>query len=186
MNTKKLHAGAVFGSLPVTNLDGETIDISKPTGSANWQMVVIYRGRHCPLCTKFLNSLALYRQRLLDIGIDVAAVSADSKAQLREHRSRLTVNFPLFYGLTLEQMENLGLYISVPRSEQETDHNFAEPALFVINAEGQIQVVDLSNNPFARPDLEVFVSGLEWIRKPDNNYPIRGTYDSASFGASYD
>lgn len=183
MNTKKLHAGAVFGLLPVTNLDGETIDISKPTGGADWQMVVVYRGRHCPLCTKFLNNLASYRQRLLDIGTDIAAVSADSKAQLREHQTRLDVNFPLFYGLTLEQMENLGLYISVPRSEQETDHNFAEPGLFVINEDGRIQVVDLSNNPFARPDLEALVSGLEWIRKPDNNYPIRGTYDSALYEA---
>lgn len=180
MKTGKLHAGSVFEALPVTNLDGDTIDISKPTGGADWQMVVVYRGRHCPLCTKYLNNIAQYRERLTDIGIDVAAVSADSKAQLREHRSRLEVNFPLFYGLTQEQMEDLGLYISVPRSEKETDHNFAEPGLFVINGDGQIQVVDLSNNPFARPDLEVFVSGLEWIRKPDNNYPIRGTYDSAA------
>ena len=106
----------------------------------------------------------------------IAAVSADSEAQLREHQSRLDVNFPLFYGLTLEQMENLGLYISIPRSEKETDHNFAEPGLFVINSDAQVQVVDLSNNPFARPDLKVFVSGLEWIRKPENNYPVRGTY----------
>ncbi len=180
MKSRKLHAGAVFDALPVTNLNGNTIDISKPTGDADWQMVVVYRGRHCPLCTKFLNNLASYRERLINIGIDVAAVSADSKAQLREHRSRLDVNFPLFYGLTQEQMENLGLYISIPRSEKETDHNFAEPGVFVINGDGQIQVVDLSNNPFARPDLEVFVSGLEWIRKPDNNYPIRGTFDSAA------
>jgi len=176
MNTKKLHAGAAFDALPVTNLDGDTIDISKPTGDADWQMVVVYRGRHCPLCTKFLNNLAQYRERLTNIGIDVAAVSADSKAQLREHRSRLDVNFPLFYGLTLQQMQDLGLYISIPRSEKETDHNFAEPGLFVINSDGHIQVVDLSNNPFARPDLDVFVSGLEWIRKPENNYPVRGTY----------
>jgi len=176
MNTKKLHAGTDFDALPVTNLDGDTIDISKPTGDADWQMVVVYRGRHCPLCTKFLNNLAGFRQRLLDIGVDIAAVSADSKAQLREHRSRLDVNFPLFYGLTLEQMRNLGLYISIPRSEKETDHNFAEPGLFVINSDGQVQVIDLSNNPFARPDLEVLVSGLEWIRKPENNYPVRGTY----------
>ena len=176
MNTKKLHAGATFDALPVTNLDGDTIDISKPTGDADWQIVVVYRGRHCPLCTKFLNNLAGFRQRLLDIGVDIAAVSADSKAQLREHRSRLDVNFPLFYGLTLEQMQDLGLYISIPRSEKETDHNFAEPGLFVINSDGQVQVIDLSNNPFARPDLEVFVSGLEWIRKPENNYPVRGTY----------
>ncbi len=176
MNTKKLHAGAAFDALPATNLDGDTIDISKPTGDADWQMVVVYRGRHCPLCTKFLNNLAQYRDRLTNIGINVAAVSADSKAQLREHRSRLDVNFPLFYGLTLQQMQDLGLYISIPRSEKETDHNFAEPGLFVINSDGHIQVVDLSNNPFARPDLDVFVSGLEWIRKPENNYPVRGTY----------
>ena len=73
-------------------------------------------------------------------------------------------------------MQTLGLYVSVPRSPQETDHNFAEAGLFVTNADGQLQVVDLSNNPFARPDLDVFVSGLEWIRSPENNYPIRGTF----------
>ncbi len=176
MKTSKLHAGSEFQSLNAHDDTGELVDISKPTGEADWQMVVVYRGRHCPLCTKFLNGLADYRQRLLDIGIDVAAVSADSKEQLDEHRARLEVNFPLFHGLTLEQMEDLGLYISVPRSEQETDHNFAEPGLFVINTDGKLQVADISNNPFARPDLEVFVSGLEWIRNPENNYPVRGTY----------
>ena len=176
MKTEKLHAGTKFQPLEVMNADDESVDISKPTGDADWQMVVVYRGRHCPLCTKFLNGLTDFRQRLLDIGIDVAAVSADSKAQLREHKSRLDVNFPLYYGLSLEQMQDLGLYISIPRSEKETDHNFAEPGLFVINGDGEVQVTDISNNPFARPDLEVFVSGLEWIRKPENNYPIRGTY----------
>lgn len=176
MKTSRLHAGSEFQTLNAYDDQGELVDISKPTGEADWQMVVVYRGRHCPLCTKFLNGLSGYRQRLLDIGIDVAAVSADSKEQLDEHRARLEVNFPLFHGLTLEQMEDLGLYISVPRSEKETDHNFAEPGLFVINADGRLQVADISNNPFARPDLEVFVSGLEWIRKPENNYPVRGTY----------
>ena len=176
MKTNKLHAGVNFQSLPVHDMNGTSVDISKPTGDADWQMVTVYRGRHCPMCTKFLNSLAGFRQRLLDIGIDIAAVSADNKEQLSDHLERLDVNFPVYYGLTLEQMQDLGLYISVPRSEKETDHNFAEPGLFVINSDSRLQVVDLSNNPFARPDLEVFVSGLEWIRKPENNYPIRGTF----------
>ena len=176
MKTPKLHAGTEFPALPVSDLHDALVDITRPTGNADWQMVVIYRGSHCPLCTKFLNSLAGFRQRLLDIGIDIAAVSGDSKEQLEEHLTRLDVNFPLFHGLTLEQMQELGLYISIPRSEKETDHNFAEPGLFVINADGEVQVIDLSNNPFARPDLEILVSGLEWIRSPENNYPIRGTY----------
>ena len=177
MKTSKLHAGAEFQPLPVRNGQDEVVDISKPTGDADWQMVVVYRGRHCPLCTKFLNNLAGFRQRLQDIGIDIAAVSADSKEQMEEHLGRLDVNFPFHFGLTIEQMQELGLYISIPRSEQETDHNFPEPGLFLVNGEGRLQVVDISNNPFARPDLEVFVSGLEWIRAPENNYPIRGTYE---------
>lgn len=176
MKTEKLHAGAEFPALSVSNQADSSVDISKPTGEADWQLVVVYRGRHCPLCTKFLNGLAGHRERLREIGVDIAAVSADSKEQLEDHLTRLDVNFPLYYGLTLEQMENLGLYISVPRSEKETDHNFAEPGMFVVNAQGEVQVVDISNNPFARPDLETFVSGLEWIRNPKNNYPIRGTY----------
>lgn len=176
MTKTKLSAGAQFPSVLVISQQGELVDISKPTGDADWQMVVVYRGRHCPLCTKFLNRLPEYRKRLLDIGIDTAAVSGDSKAQLEDHLEKLDVNFPLFYGLTVEQMQELGLYISIPRSEKETDHNFAEPGLFVINTDGEVQVVDISNNPFARPDIDVFVLGLEWIRNPENNYPIRGTY----------
>ena len=177
MASTKITAGARFPSLVVSSRSDDPVDISKPTGGADWQMVVVYRGRHCPLCTKFLNRLPEYRQRLLDIGIDVAAVSGDSRAQLESHLEKLDVNFPLYHGLSVEQMQALGLYVSIPRSAQETDHNFAEPGLFVVNADGDVQVVDISNNPFSRPDLEVLVSGLEWIRKPDNNYPVRGTFE---------
>ena len=176
MHTNKLHAGAAFPALPVQNLDGETADISKPTGNADWHMVVVYRGGHCPMCTKYLNKLEAFIQALADIGISVAAVSGDSKEQLEAHLENLDVTYPMYYGLTVEQMQQLGLYISVPRSEKETDHLFPEPGLFVINADRAVQVVDISNNPFVRPEHETLVSGLTWIRKPDNNYPIRGTH----------
>lgn len=176
MSDNKLPSGAAFPALQVSGLDDSIVDISQPTNGNDWHMVVIYRGWHCPMCTKFLNELAGFRERLSAIGVDIAAVSADSKEQLQDHLDQLDVNYPLFYGLTLQQMQKLGLYVSIPRSEKETDHNFPEPGMFVINADGAVQVIDISNNPFARPDLETFVSGLEWIRNPDNNYPIRGTY----------
>lgn len=174
MATSKFEAGTAFPALSKNTLDGITRDISQPQGEHDWQMLIVYRGRHCPLCTRFLNELAHFRTRLDEINIDLVAVSGDSKEQLQEHTTRLNVNFPLFYGLTLYEMQSLGLYISHPRSPQETDHPFAEPALFIINEQGTLQVVDISNNPFVRPDLENLVSGLEWIRR--NNYPIRGTY----------
>lgn len=174
--TDKLHAGSVFPQLKATLLNGEKIELGKPENGADWQLVVVYRGRHCPLCTKYLNQLEGFKEALLATGVDLIAVSGDSKEQLESHLPQLEVSFPLAYGLTVEQMQELGLYISDPRSAQETDHPFAEPGLFVVNAHGSIQVVDISNNPFVRPELQALVNGLGWIRNPDNNYPIRGMH----------
>ena len=70
-------------------------------------------------------------------------------------------------------MQQLGLYISHPRSPQETDRPFAEPGLFLINPAGQAQIIDISNAPFARPDLASIARAAKRIQ--DMNYPIRGT-----------
>ena len=176
MTIHKLIAGDKFPEITVKSQDGTDITLGNPIEGTNWQMIVVYRGRHCPLCTKFLNHLEEYKQRLFENQVDLVAVSADSKEQMEDQLRKLNVSFPIYYGLTLEQMKTLGVYISIPRSEKETDHNFAEPGLFIVNEEGNLHVVDLSNNPFVRPELESLASGLEWIRNPDNNYPIRGTY----------
>ena len=86
------------------------------------------------------------------------------------------VSATLSTGETVSLTKKLGLYISKPRSDKETDHNFAEPALFVVNEKNDIHIAEIANAPFVRPDLERLVSGLEFIRNPDNNYPIRGTF----------
>ena len=175
--TNKLHAGASFPSTSVRLYDGGETDLITPASGCDWQMVVVYRGKHCPMCTRYLNELAGYTETLRQIGVSLVAVSADSKSQVEQHLDDLDINFPLAFGLTEQQMKALGVYISEPRSAQETDHNFAEPGLFVINAQQQLQVVDISNNPFVRPDIKTLVNGLAWIRDPDNHYPIRGTHE---------
>ncbi len=174
--TNKLHAGSTFPELNATLLSGEQVALGNPQNGADWQLVVVYRGRHCPLCTRYLNQLEDYKEALLATGVDLIAISGDSKTQLESHLEQLDVSFPIAYGLTVTQMQNLGLYISDPRSPQETDHSFAEPGLFVVNSEGKIQVIDISNNPFVRPELQTLVNGLAWIRNPDNNYPVRGMH----------
>ena len=175
MTTSKLRPGCEFPTLTVYDHAAEPVDISKPTGDADWQMVVVFRGSHCPKCTEFLNKLAGFRKRLLDVGIDIAAVSADRREQMDGYLSQLEVNFPFYCGLTIEQAQDLGLYVSEPAPWKDSDHDFPEPGLFVINSDGLLQIADISNSPFARPDLEVLVSGLEWMRNPKINYPIRGT-----------
>ena len=176
MKPNKIEAGSNFPEIKAQSLNGEFVDLGQRSDGADWKMVVVYRGKHCPLCTKYLNELESFKSQLEGINVEIVAVSGDSEAQLKAHLEKLDVSFPLLFGLNIEQMQELGVYISHPRSEKETDHPFAEPGLFVINDQGQVQVVDISNNPFVRPALDKLVSGLEWIKNPDNDYPIRGTY----------
>ncbi|WP_394148071.1 peroxiredoxin-like family protein [Shewanella atlantica] len=177
MSSNKFTAGDTFPNIELPTVGGGHISLGAPQTGFDWKMVVVYRGRHCPLCTRYLNELEKLKQEFVKLGIDIAAVSADSEAQAAAHMAALKVSYPVAYGLNIEQMKQLGLYISHPRSAQETDHPFAEPGLYVINDKGQVQVLDISNGPFARPELGILLSGLAFIRNPENNYPIRGTYE---------
>lgn len=176
MSNQKLQPGSVFPTIKLNTLDNQEVDLNAKKEGCDWKLVVVYRGKHCPLCVKYLNTLEQHREALHALNVDVAAVSADREEQLREFSEKLDVNFPIHYGLTLEQMNTLGLYVSSPRSEQENDHLYPEPAIIVINGEGLVHIVSMSNNPFIRPEIGELVAGISWLKNPENNYPIRGTY----------
>jgi len=135
--------------------------------------VVVYRGRHCPLCKAYLETLDGLLDELAAAGVSTLAVSADPKekaeADVAEHGWR----FPVGYALGIDQMRALGLYISQPTSSRETDRPFAEPGLFAINPQGKVHIVDISNAPFARPNLAGILDGIKYVQK--KSYPIRGT-----------
>ena len=82
--------------------------------------------------------------------------------------------YRILYGMNTPTMQRLGLYISEPVSARQTDHRFPAPALLVINPEGILQIVDVANAPFARPDLDLLLKGLRFVI--EKRYPTRGTY----------
>lgn len=176
MSSSKFSAGGLFPALSLKTIGGGEIEIGKPLLGADWQMVVVYRGKHCPLCTAYLKLLETLKQTFYDNGISIVAVSADPEYKASAHVEEMGLSFPVAYDLSTDQMGALGLYISNPRSAQETDRPFAEPGLYIINERDRVQVTEISNAPFARPDLEQLASGLAFLRNPANNYPIRGTF----------
>ena len=177
MPSVKLTAGQLFPKMAVVKFGGGEVHLGTPASPNTWQLVVVYRGKHCPLCTKYLSELNEVLPELQVLNVEVVAVSVDPEEKVRIQMDQVKPNFDVGYGLSIEQMQALGLYISNPRSPEEHDRPFAEPGLFVINSDGAIQIIDISNAPFTRPDLKTLVMGLKFIRNPDNNYPIRGTYE---------
>lgn len=168
--TAKLAAGATFPPLSLRTLDhGDW----SPAERDGWQLVVVYRGKHCPLCRKYLDKLQDLRERAEALGVDVLAVSADPRERAEADARENGWTFPIAYDLSVEEMKRLGLYVSSPRSPEETDRPFAEPGLFVLNPRHELQIIDVSNAPFSRPRLKQVLDGIELIQQKD--YPIRGT-----------
>jgi peroxiredoxin len=170
MAAEKLQAGSDMPKINVPKVDGGELRLGAGQG---WQMLVVYRGKHCPICRTYLKTLDGLVDEFKGIGTEVVAVSADPKdkaeTQVREEGWRFAVG----YDLSQAQMRALGLYVSQPRSPQETDRPFAEPGLFVVNPQGKAHIIDISNAPFARPDLNGVLKGLKFIQ--EKQYPIRGT-----------
>lgn len=169
MHTEKMVAGTIFPPLWWNTVAHGVVT---PAHENGWRMLIVYRGKHCPLCKAYLTELNGMTDALASANIKVTTLSADplEKAQIEVQECGWT--FPVGYGLTVAQMRMLGLYISDPRSPQETDRQFAEPGVFVINPQGETQIIDISNAPFARPSLQALLRGLEFIISKD--YPIRG------------
>ncbi len=155
-------------TLPVAG--GGEIEIGKT--KERWTMLFVYRGKHCPRCKRFLNKL----NAVLDswtAEMDVIVASADTEEKALADKAEFGWNFDLCYGLTVDQMRSLGLYVSEPLSEAETTDLFSEPGAFGLRPDGTLMLVDISNGPAARPDLEELLDGM--IFNITNNRPIRGT-----------
>lgn len=161
--------GKAMPSLLLSTLEAGSIDLA----DKGWKLVVVYRGAHCPICKKYLTELERLRERYLDNGIEPIAISADQAERARPFIAETGFSGTVGVGLSIEQMKLLGVYISDPRSPEEAPAPFAEPAIFVTNADGGLQFVDKSNAPFVRPELEKVLEGIEFVR--GNDYPIRGT-----------
>lgn len=170
MAPQKLQSGSEMPKLSLPKVGGGKISLGTGDG---WQMVVVYRGKHCPICRTYLGTLNGLLDDFKSINTDIVAISGDPQEKAEAEAQEEGWRFPVAYGLTVDQMRTLGLYISGPRSPQETDRPFPEPGLFVVNPDGKIQIVDVSNAPFARPDLKSVLQGLRFVQ--EKQYPIRGT-----------
>jgi len=179
MSATKMTAGQPFPAITIKRLGGGEINLAakaKPETPFNWRLIVVYRGKHCPFCTEHLEELKRLAPDFREEGIEVVAISADTEARAMAQIPVLDLNYDVGYGLTIKEMQELGLYISSPRSELESDRPFAEPAAFVVNHDGEAQVICISNIAFTRPELKELLRGLRYIRQPGKNYPTRGTY----------
>ncbi len=170
MNTKPA-AGRALPEMTLSKLGGGALRIGGLR--ERHPLLVVYRGKHCGRCKKYLNILEGLKSAWEDAGFDVIAVSADSQEKAQADIAEFGWSFDVGFDLSEDQMRMLGVYVSDPLSPEETDRRFAEPGVFCVRPDGIIQLVCISNGPAARPELNELLDGMKF--NITHNRPARGT-----------
>ncbi len=158
-------------SLRVPTLSGDTWNLAEQSPE-NFTMLVFYRGLHCPVCKAYLQKL----EGLLDAyeasGFSTIAISMNDEETARKTASEWDLDkIAIGYGLSDTDARAWGLYVSKAIKEVEADI-FCEPGLFWVRPDGRLYLADVSNMPWARPDLEFLHSKIPFA--VENKYPARG------------
>lgn len=171
MAHSKPDAGGQMPQMSFAKHGGGTLSVGGTR--ERYTLFVVYRGKHCGRCKKYLAGLEAMRGEWNEAGFDVTVVSADPLEKLQADLDEFGWSFDVGYDLSEAQMAELGVYISDPLSPDETDRRFAEPAIFCVRPDGVIQIVCLSNGPAARPDLAELLDGMKF--NIAHKRPARGT-----------
>lgn len=167
--------GRFPANTPVPEITFATVgdgDVTVGGAKDAWTLLVVYRGKHCPLCKNYLNQLEEMKADWAEAGFDIVTVSADPMEKAKADVDEFGWTFPVGIDLKEADMRRLGLYVSDPLSEKENDRRFAEPGLYCISPEGKAQIVAISNSPAARPGLDSVLKGMKF--NIANNRPPRG------------
>jgi peroxiredoxin len=164
--------------LVVPTLSGKEFNLANEAGERG-TLVVFYRGLHCPICANYLKELAAQLPALTERGINVIALSSDTKERTQTMADKVgseELNFG--YDLPLPMAKEWGLFISTSRGKTslgiEEPALFAEPGLFLVSPDQSLYFSSIQTMPFIRPSLVDLIGALDFVI--EKKYPARGEY----------
>ena len=162
----------VFPDIQFKMMDGSTKQLGGK--SSRWTVLVAYRGDHCPRCKTYIAKLEELAKSYADREVDLYLASMDPEPVAKRTIEENNWTLPVAHSMSVEDCQRLSLFLTDHEEGAELSGCYSEPGLYLINPEGLTQVIETSNSPSVRPDLEVVLDGI--IGTQDRNLPIRGLH----------
>lgn len=145
----------------------------------HFDLLVFYRGLHCPICAKYLLELERLAAEFAARGVQIVAISSDGEERARQMAEKVGATaLPFAYDLSLRSARQWGLYISTSRGKTsigiEEPARFSEPGVFLVRPDGTLYYGAVQTMPFARPSFHDLLGAIDFAVAKD--YPARGEY----------
>ncbi|TXK76834.1 redoxin domain-containing protein [Mesonia sp. K4-1] len=144
----------------------------RETKPENFNLVIFYRGLHCPVCKTYLEELNGLVSDYSKRGVNVIAISSNNKELAEKTVENWDIeNVTIGYDMPIEEARKWDLYISEGINDKEPNE-FIEPALFLIRPDQTLYASSIQSMPFARPKLKELLKSIDFVL--DKDYPARG------------
>jgi peroxiredoxin len=147
-----------------------------------FDLIVFYRGLHCPICAKYLLELERLAPEFATRGVRIVAVSSDAAERAQAMADKVKADgMQIGYGLSLANARQWGLYISASRGKTsigiEEPALFSEPGVFLVRPDATLYYGAVQTMPFARPQFQDLLGAIDFAIA--HEYPARGEYQGA-------
>ena len=164
--------------LNISLLDQEKYILSSQT-KGKFNLLVFYRGLHCPLCLDYLTELKYLTYEFFKRKTKIIAISSDNEDRAQQMYNKIgRPDFPIGYNLPLSTASAWGLYISEGRGKTsvgiEEPAKFSEPGVFIIRTDQTLYYANIQTMVFARPSFKGLLQALDFAI--EKNYRARGEY----------
>lgn len=165
-------------ALNVSLISGERFVLGA-SPAEHFDLLVFYRGLHCPICAKYLLELERLASEFASRGVQVVAISSDNEERGKQMAEKVGAKGVRFaYGLSLRSARQWGLYVSTSRGQTsigiEEPELFSEPGVFLVRPDGTLYYGAVQTMPFARPPFQDLIAAIDFAVA--KNYPARGEF----------
>lgn len=145
----------------------------------HFDLLVFYRGLHCPLCAKYLTELERLGDEYAKRGVNIVAISNDGAERAGKMADKVKARHVRFaHDLSLADARRWGLYLSAGRGTSSAGINepelFSEPGVFLVRPDGTLYYGAVQTMPFSRPPFQDLLLAVDFAI--DKDYPARGEY----------
>lgn len=141
----------------------------QPAGTMS--LLTIYRGMWCGQCKKQLQALERLHDEFASRGVDVVAVSADTKTRARSMANDYALHkLNIGFDVSIASARAMGVFISKQEKTIEMPL-FCEPATFLINKETKLQAAWIASSAFARVVPDDILAYVDFLAQHSDRAP---------------
>jgi peroxiredoxin len=153
-----LNPGDPFPRLTISTTDDQTLTLPDAF-AGDFGVVLFYRGAWCPYCNAQLRAFERSGQALADLGIRVAALSADDADATAALVAKHQLTFPVGYGVVVPAVAALtGAFVN-------PDPVYLQSAGFVLDPAGNVIVSVYSSGAIGRLVPEDVIGLVRYLRE---------------------